>query len=177
MSTANVSNGYKCLWHLARKLKSHFRASAANAKEARKGGEECLGSLPPALHAAKLQNHLLRKKTFKIKSRLFTSAVSIMVYFRLKGNTECRFHYSHIYCEPGRMRPSWGWGTSLLLIFSFCLYNFNCESPQRTRTVSIPPIKSSHGCSRSCCSAPVSPVNYEDADVSYSEESLQPQRK
>lgn len=87
--------------------------------------------------------------TFKIKSRSFTSAVSIKVDFQLKGNTECIFYYSHIYWKPGRMRPSGSWGTSLRLIFIFSLYNFNCESqsPQRTRTASISSIKSTLGCS------------------------------
>lgn len=82
--------------------------------------------------------------TFKIKSRLFTSAVSIKVDFQLKGNTECIF-----YCKPGRMRPSGSWGTSLRLLFLFSLYNLNCESqsPQRTRTASISSIKSTLGCS------------------------------
>lgn len=92
-----------------------------------------------------------------------------------QGSTESTLYYFHIYCKPGRTRPSGSWGASLQLKCILSLYNFNGEfqSPHRARTASMSAIKSSPvtttTCS-SCCSALVSPVNYKD--VSVSEESL-----
>lgn len=130
-----------------RKLKSHWLLQQMQRKP--KSAEILAWSTGCCSTRFLIKKWFVAEITIKIKSRLLTSAVSIMGDFQLKGNTECIFYYSHIYCKPGRMRPSGSWGTSLWLIFISSLYNFNCESQshQRTRTASIYSIKSTLGCS------------------------------
>lgn len=145
----NVENWNECLWHLAWKLKSHWlqqKQESPKRKEKKKPWSEILDCGGCYSTGFSIRKWFAAEITFKINSRLFTS--TLFLDFQLKDHIECVFYYSRLYCKPGRMRPSWSWGTSLRLIFIFSLYNFNCEfqSPARTRAAPISYIKKTSLC-------------------------------